>query len=201
VVPARARQAAALGATRSGTVLRPRSTRPRAELWPVVVERLRQVDDALEGTGVRLGVEFLGVKTLYTERPYLFVGSLAEANELFDAVGARQVGLTLDSYHWHAAGDTLDTIRQTPGERIVLLHLNDARDAPRHTLLDADRLVPGEGVIPLTDWLRAVAAVGFDGFAGMEVLGPRLAGLSPAQKAALGVDSLRPLLAAAVGTA
>src|SRR5437763_254912 len=83
---------------------------------------------------------------------------MAEANRLLDEAGARNVGLTLDSYHWYAGGDSLDTIRQTPAERIVLLHVNDAKDLPREQLIDQDRVLPGEGVIPLADWLRAIAS-------------------------------------------
>jgi sugar phosphate isomerase/epimerase len=181
---------AALGATRTGTVLMNRAHQPKEELWPLVVERIRRVDDTLDGTGVRLGMEFLGVKTLRPEYPHVFVQSMAEANALLDEAGARNVGLTLDSYHWYAAGDSLDTIRQTAGERIVLLHVNDAKDVPREQLIDSDRVVPGEGVIPLVNWLQAIDATGFDGFIGLEVLGPRLADLDAEACAALGADCL-----------
>lgn len=188
-----AEAAAALGASRTGTVLMNRAHQPKDELWPLVVERIRRIDDALDGTGVRLGMEFLGVKTLRPDYPHVFVQSMAEANALLDEAGARNVGLTLDSYHWYAAGDGLDTIRQTRGERIVLLHVNDAKDVPREQLIDSDRVVPGEGVIPLVDWLQAIDATGFDGFIGLEVLGPRLAELDAEACAALGTDCLKRL--------
>ncbi len=191
-----AREAAALGGLRTGTVLPGRTDEPKERLWPVVVERLRRLDAALDGTGVRLGVEFIGVRTLRLERPHPFVQSMVEANRLLDEAGVRHVGLTLDSYHWYAAGDTLETIRRTPAERIVILHVNDARALPRDQLLDQDRLVPGEGVIPLIDWLRAISETGFEGFLAMEVLGPRLAGLAPQECARLGMDALSRLLAA-----
>jgi sugar phosphate isomerase/epimerase len=100
------------------------------------------------------------------------------------------VGLTLDSYHWYTGEDSLETIRQTPGERIVLLHINDARPGPREALLDADRLVPGEGVIPLADWLRAIDATGFDGFVALEVLGPRLAEAGAEESARIGIEAI-----------
>jgi sugar phosphate isomerase/epimerase len=161
-----------------------------------VVERIAQLDRALDGTGVRVGMEFLGVKTLRLERPHVFVQSMAETNQILEEAGAKHVGITLDSYHWYAAGDTLDTVRQTPGGRIVLLHVNDARDLPREQLMDQDRVLPGEGVIPLADWLRAIDATGFDGFIALEVLGPRLAGLDVEERARLGEATIAPLLAA-----
>jgi sugar phosphate isomerase/epimerase len=196
-VPANARAVAALGASRTGTVLSCRADTPRDELWPIVVDRIRRIDAALEGTGVRLGMEFLGVKTLRLERAHPFVQSMADANRLLDDAGAQNVGLTLDSYHWYAGGDSLDTIRQTSAQRLVLLHVNDAKDVPRDQLNDQDRLLPGEGVIALADWLRAIAATGFDGFIGMEVLGPRLAEMDAEACARAGVDVMAPIFAAA----
>ena len=192
-----AREAASAGGRRTGTVLPCRSDLPKDEQWARVMERLRRVDRALEGTGVRLGMEFLGVRTLRLEQPHPFVQSMAEANRLLDEAGARNVGHTLDSYHWYAAGDALDTIRQTPAERIVLLHVNDAKNLPREQLMDQDRLLPGEGVIPLADWLKAIDSTGFDGFIAMEVLGPRLADLDSETCARLGMEAHREVFAAA----
>ncbi len=133
------------------TVLWNRATEPKDVLWPLVVQRVRQVDAALDGSGVRLGIEFLGVKTLHPDRPYAFIQSMAEANELLDEAGAGspwECRPDAELVPLVRPRDTLDTIRQTPAERIVLLHINDAKDAPRERLIDADRLVPGEGVIP-----------------------------------------------------
>jgi sugar phosphate isomerase/epimerase len=122
---------------------------------------------------------------------------MAEANRLLDEAGARNVGLTLDSYHWYAAEDTLETIHQTPAERIAILHVNDAKPLPPRELLDADRVLPGEGVIPLAEWLRAIAGTGFDGFIALEVLGPRLAGLPPEACARLGQETVGAVFAEA----
>ena len=193
----RARQAAACGGTRTGTVLPGRADVAKGELWPTIVQRLQRLDDALEGTGIQLGVEFIGVKTLRLEKPHAFVQSMAEANRLLDAAGARNIGLTLDSYHWYAGEDTLDTIRQTPARRIAILHVNDAKDLPPNQLLDQDRVLPGEGTIPLADWLCAIADTGFDGFIALEVLGPRLADLSPEGCARLGKETVGQVFQAA----
>jgi sugar phosphate isomerase/epimerase len=196
-VPENAREAASYGAIRTGTVLPGRSDLPKEEQWARVAERLRRLDAALDGTGVRLGVEFIGVKTLRPEKPHAFVQSMADANRLLDDAGVRNIGLTLDSYHWYAGEDTLETIRQTPAERIVILHLNDAKDVPRDQLIDQDRVLPGEGVIPLGDWLRAIDDTGFEGFIALEVLGPRLADQDPETCARLGRQAMDHVFGAA----
>jgi sugar phosphate isomerase/epimerase len=196
-VASHAAEVVALGGSRSGIGVACRADRPKDVLWPRAVERLRRLDGALEGTGVRLGMEFLGVKTLRLEKAYAFVQSMVEANRLLDDARARNVGLTLDSYHWYSGEDTLETIRQTPGERIVLLHVNDAKDLPPHELLDADRVLPGEGIIPLADWVRAISETGFDGFIALEVLGPRIAGMPPEECARVGRERMTRIMESA----
>ena len=157
----------------------------------MVVERIRRLDVALDGTGIRLGMEFIAVGAPTPERPHPFVQSMPEALRLLEAAGARRVGLTLDAIHWYAAGDTLETIRRTAPERLVMLHLTDARDVPREALSGRDRLMPGEGVIPLGDWLSAIAATGYDGTMGLEVTGPRAENIDADTFARLGMEAHR----------
>jgi len=100
----------------------------------------------------------------------------------------------IDSYHWHAAGDTVAEVRALSGERIVGFHLSDAMDKPRAALQDQERLLPGEGVIPLTALLQAALDAGFNGFVGMEVLGPRVAAMNAETYLRDGMAALRTVL-------
>lgn len=93
--------------------------------------------------------------------------------------------------------DTLDTIRQTSASRIVLLHVNDAKDLPREQLMAQGRLLLGKGIIRLTDWLCAIDSTGFDGFIAREVLSPRLAHLDTEERARVGTETIEPILKAA----
>ena len=75
------------------------------------------------------------------------------------------VGLILDSFHTLARKIDVDSIRAIPGDRIFIVQLADA------PLIDMDLLywsrhfrnMPGEGDLPVTDFMRAVAATGYDG--------------------------------------
>ena len=193
----RARRVAAYGGNTTGTVLFNRATRRRDEIWLRVAKRLWQVDRALDGTGIRLGIEFLGVRNLNVDRPYPFVQSMEEANQLLDEMGALNVGLTLDAYHWHAAGDSLDTVRKTPARRLVNVQLSDAKPRPRAQLIDNDRLLPGEGSVQLVPFLAALEDAGFDGLVAVEVLGPRLATADPDAAAEACMLALRTVFDAA----
>ena len=57
--------------------------------------------------------------------------------------------VVLDSCHWHASGSgSLDPF---PVDRLAITHLNDAPAKPPREIEDEDRLLPGRGVIRLTD--------------------------------------------------
>jgi 4-hydroxyphenylpyruvate dioxygenase len=80
------------------------------------------------------------------------------------------VGLVLDSFHILARGLSPEGIRAIPGDRIFHVQL---ADAPK---IDMDlkyksrrfRTLPGEGDLPLVDFLRAVAATGYVGCCSIE---------------------------------
>lgn len=182
-LPARAAAAAATGAFAVGLVLRNRSALPEPEARVLVRERLRRIGEALAPSGLRLAVEFIGVRTLWPDLPHPFAQRYGELLALLEET-APNVGLLLDSYHWYGAEGTLDEVAATPRERIVYLHVNDCKPGPQAEIQDGDRLLPGEGVIDLAGWFRAVARTGFDGCVAPEVLGPRLQGMTSEEAAA-----------------
>jgi sugar phosphate isomerase/epimerase len=182
-LPERARAAAAAGARQVGLVLRNRSSLPEGEARALVRERLRRLGEALAPSGLRLAVEFIGVRTLWPDLPHPFCQRYGDLLGLLEETRCANVGLLLDSYHWYGAESTLQEVAQTPRQRIVYLHINDAKPGPQALLQDGDRLLPGEGVIDLPGWLAAVARTGYDGCLAPEVLGPRLQGMTSEQAA------------------
>ena len=102
------------------------------------------------------------------------------------------VGLILDSFHTLAKRIDVDTIRSIPGDRIFIVQL---ADAPR---IDMDLLywsrhfrnMPGEGDLPVLDFMRAVAATGYDGPLSLEIFNDQFRGGSPKSIAVDGRRSL-----------
>lgn len=179
----RAAAAAAIGGRIAGTWMPNRSAMPADEARAMVRRRFTQVADALKPAGLAFAVEFIGVRTLWAELPHAFIGTYADCLALFEETGRENLGFLLDCYHCHAAETPFAEIARTARSRIVYLHLNDAKPVPPAEVLDADRLIPGEGVIDLAGWFRAVAATGFDGPVAPEVLGPRLKDMTTAEAA------------------
>lgn len=89
------------------------------------------------------------------------VRSLAAAREFIDAAGTG-VRLAIDAFHLHTGGSTWAMLDGLDAGSIALVRLVDADARPPETLTDADRLLPGDGVIPLRDLVRRVEALGED---------------------------------------
>ena len=81
--------------------------------------------------GIRLGLEFIGPKTLRDEMKYEFVHTLPQMLELAAAIapagGEQFVGVLLDSYHWYTSGGTRGRklTRLLDNRKTVLVHVND----------------------------------------------------------------------------
>ncbi|MGC2401507.1 MAG: TIM barrel protein, partial [Acidobacteriaceae bacterium] len=98
------------------------------------------------------------------------------------------VGLLLDSWHWHHAGATPEDIVAAGRDRIVHVHFNDAPNLPAEQIHDNQRLLPGEGVINLTGFLRALESIHYKDALSVEVFG-RTKDMTPEAAAKAGLDS------------
>ncbi len=102
------------------------------------------------------------------------------------------VGLVLDSFHILARGTDLSAIRSIPRDRLFLVQV---ADAPR---LDMDYLswsrhfrnFPGQGDLPLDDFMDALAATGYDDLFSLEIFNDQFRGGSTRQVALDGHRSL-----------
>jgi sugar phosphate isomerase/epimerase len=154
------------GVSRVGTWLTPASdTLTYRKNFAVVASRLRETASALQGEGLRLGLEYVGPKTSWASRKYPFIHTLAETAELVEAIGVPGVGYVLDSWHWYLAGDTADQIRALRNEDVVAVDLNDApAGIPKDEQMDLSRELPmATGIIPVAEFLGALRDIGYDG--------------------------------------
>lgn len=106
-------------------------------------------------------------------RTSTFASTLLTMLSITRAAGQPNVGPLLDCYHfWSGLNklEDLDTLR--PGE-IKHVHFQDVPDMPREMLDTTTRVMPGDGVTPLTAILRKLAANGYAGALSVELLAPK----------------------------
>ena len=187
----------AVGCGRFAMVLSPTTLNgtSKAEHHALVHRRLSAMAPVLAKHDVRLSVEFLGPLHFRQRRPrpgdtgplppqpVPFVWSLRETLPICIAAG-RNVGITLDAWHWYHSGGTIADIRAAEANRIVHVHVSDARPMPPEDVRDDVRLLPGEGVIDLVGFFQALKAIGYQGGVSPETLGPRIPNDMPADESA-----------------
>jgi len=164
--------AAQFGATACTTYILPSTDEKAAHFMAVATRRMRLCADILGAYDIRLGLEFVGPHHLRTRWNNPFIWTIGETLDWIDAIGRPNVGLLFDAYHWYTteAGEA-DILKLRP-EQIVHVHINDAKPLPVAEVLDNDRLYPGEGVIDLSTFLRALQAIGYRGVVAQEILTP-----------------------------
>jgi sugar phosphate isomerase/epimerase len=157
------------------------------------VRRVREIGKLLADHGLRIGLEYIGTKTLVLKGKYPFVQTLAEMKELTDEVGLRNVGLALDAWHWFQAGDTEKDILTLTNREVVAADLCDApAGVPRHQMTDSPRKLPcTTGVIDLKGFLRGLVGIGYDGPVGTEPFDKSLRKLSTAQAMTVATGAMK----------
>jgi sugar phosphate isomerase/epimerase len=127
--------------------------------------RLGECARILGGEGHRLGLEYVGTKTLWTSRRYPFVHSMAECKHLIEEIRQPNVGFVLDTWHWFTAGETAADLKTLTNRDIVACDLNDApSNTPLDQQIDGKREMPmATGVIDTSAFLNTLNDLGFDG--------------------------------------
>jgi sugar phosphate isomerase/epimerase len=165
-LPATAKALHRAGVNRIGTYVMPTSSSlTYSANMKQHAERLRKVAAILNDEGLRLGLEYVAPKTIWTSNRYPFVHTMAEMKDLIAAIGAKNLGFVLDSWHWFTAGDTVADLETLRKEDVVCVDLNDApKGIPVDQQIDNKRELPlATGVIPAGDFLNALQSIGFDG--------------------------------------
>ena len=112
-----------------------------------------------------------GLRVGYEARAWgRHISDYRDAWEVVRRAAHPAVGLVLDSFHILARGLSPENIRAIPSDRIFHVQVADAPN------IDMDikykslrfRALPGEGDLPLVDFLRAVAATGYAKYCSVE---------------------------------
>ncbi len=129
------------------------------------VRVLNELADVANESGVSLAFEFLG-------QTDCSVQTLDLCNEIVEAVGRDNVGNVIDSFHFYAGNSTFEAIDIMRPEKLFIFHINDAEDLPKEQLTDAQRLYPGEGILPLTEMKEHFDKIGYDRMVSIEIFRP-----------------------------
>jgi len=159
------RTAAELGVTRCATWVMPCSDAlTYKEHFDFFVSRIRPIAQILKGYGQSLGLEFIGPRTLRASRKHGFIHTMDGMRAAAATINTGNIGILLDSFHWHTAEATVSDIEQLDVSEVVYVHVNDAVAGVSVTeQLDNKRELPGNGVIDLKGFFGALKKIGYSG--------------------------------------
>ena len=124
-----------------------------AEAMTIVGQELKELAKVAVDHGVTLALEPLNPTSVNVESA---IWTVDQAVDVIEATGSDAVGLCLD--YWNVwQNDDLATAIKRAGDRIFTVQASDWR-TPRSF---ADRIVPGDGIIPLADLIAMTRATGY----------------------------------------
>jgi sugar phosphate isomerase/epimerase len=101
----------------------------------------------------------------------------------------------LDTFHFHVGGSKAEHLLDIPGERIGLVHANDA--PAKEGLTDSDRVFCGKGAFPLVPIFATLFGKGFTGWISLELFNAGYWERDPADVAAEGLETLEAVVSKA----
>ena len=134
------------------------------------VARLRYLSDKV-GEDMKISLEFCGA-------PNCSINQFGTAYDVVKAVDRPNVGITVDTFHFHEMCSKLEDLKKADGNKIFAYHLNDCEDLPLGSCGDDKRLWPGEGVVDHEGIATALKEIGFDGVCTIEEFRPEYYAMS-----------------------
>ena len=182
------------GVQRVGTWLTPMSSElTYLENFKQHARRLREAASVLGDQGCRLGMEYVGPKTLWASSRYTFIHSMREMKELIAEMCKPNVGMVLDTWHWYTSGETVADLKTLTNHDIVSIDMNDAPTGiPVDQQVDGRReLVCATGVIDIAGFLNALNSIGCDAPARCEPFNAPLRAMPPDQALQTTITAMR----------
>jgi 2-keto-myo-inositol isomerase len=145
------------------------------EILEKTAANLEKLARVAEDFGVRLGFEPIGL-------PWYSVRKWETGMRIVDEVGRDDVGLVVDTWNFFLGGNHVEELRATPIEKLWMFHLVDAPRQLPPNLTNGHRLLPGEGGLPLKEFIGTLRQMGYSGPVSVELFNEELWSM-PAQDA------------------
>ena len=145
---------------------------------------LRELGERASARGLRVGFEALAWGR--------YVNDYRDAWEIVRRANHPAVGIILDSFHTLAPGFPVNQIAAIPADKIFLVQLADAPQLDLDVLSWSRhfRCFPGQGNLPVRDFVQAIEATGYNGPLSLEIFNDQFRAHSTREVALDGMRSL-----------
>lgn len=174
------------------TVLVPANTSADCLEGNIIADLCWLVEQAVQ-RGLRIAYEAMSWST--------FIHTTPRAWEIVREINSPALGLVIDAFHIFALNRTADDLNEIPAEKIFLVQLSDVSEIPSPDRLISvarhNRLLPGEGVLPVKTLLQRLSELNYQGPVGLEVFNDQLKAQEPRLVAQQAFAALKDILAQA----
>ena len=156
-------------------------------------ERLKECAKIIGDNDMKLGLEFVGPKTLMARDQFSFIRTINELRELISEIDERNVGYQLDTFHLYCANHSIEDLRFLNKDDIIMCQLNDAVSGrTRDEQIDLERNLPGKtGLIDTAPFLNFLQEVGYDRTVSAEPFNKDLNKMNNEEAAKITYDSIK----------
>lgn len=159
-----------IGCPRLMLFMMPSTNMTKEEWRKITLDRAKAMSESMDKHRVTMAIEFVGPMHFRKQLRNEFIYKMPETVEFCKEAGANW-GVTLDSWHWYHAGGTYEDIVAAGKSRITVVHISDSKPLPAEQVRDSERILPGEGIIPLDRFFEGLKKIGYEGHVSPEPLG------------------------------
>jgi sugar phosphate isomerase/epimerase len=120
--------------------------------------------------------------------------NLHTAAALVADVGSPHLGLCFDAFHYFTGPSKPEDLGYLTTENLFHVQLCDLADRPRELYADADRILPGDGEVPLAPLLARLREINYSGCVAVELMNPQLWQISARSFGEIAISALRKVM-------
>jgi 2-keto-myo-inositol isomerase len=137
-----------------------------ADDYQTGIDQMRKVGDVVKEFNLRMSAEFT--------RGSAFISTLTTMLRVTRAAAHPNVKPLVDCYHFWSGNNKLEDLDLLKPGEVGHVHFQDVPDIPRELLDNTTRIIPGEGVSPLTAILKKLSDKGgYNGSLSVELFLPK----------------------------
>jgi 2-keto-myo-inositol isomerase len=144
---------------------------------------LKQAGQAAAKRGVRVALEFQAHGT--------FLNNLQTAAGFVASIQEPSVGICLDLFHFHVGPSKTEDLGLLGIHNLFHVQLSDLADCPREIATDSDRIIPGDGDIPIASLVQRLKDIQYTGFVSLELANATFWKIPARQIGEIGLTALR----------
>jgi 4-hydroxyphenylpyruvate dioxygenase len=147
---------------------------------------LNQAAETATTYGIRVALEFQAAAKL--------PNNLQTAASMIAQVGHPLLGLCLDVFHYYTGPSKVEDLNYLSSENLFHVQLCDLAGAAREMASDSDRVLPGDGDIPLAPIVARLREMNYMGYVAIELMNPQIWQVSPRSFGEIAMTALRKTL-------